>query len=125
MLTRVEAEPWRNLASSILAQAVVEFITDADPPIKQAPRAVVFLFTGQAEWLIDALDQDPDVLRKDWLNKRKEYQRLLRNGNKVAYDEWVSMYFRSYPTFAWRWREKWGVDEEDDLHAEADPGDHN
>lgn len=110
MLTRAEVQPWRDLAAVILAHAVIEFITDSDPPVPDAPRAVVFLYTSASDWLLDALDIDMKTARKNWLAKRKEFPDLLKHGGEEEYMAWVDEYFRGQTRF-YRW---WEMEREED-----------
>lgn len=104
MLTRAEVQPWRDLAAGILGHAILEFITDSEPPCPDVMSAAVFLYTGASDWLLDALDIDMKTARRDWLQKRKDFPRLLKQGTEEKYMAWVDNYFRGQTRF-YRWWE--------------------
>ncbi len=117
MLTRAEIQPWRNLAAGILGHAILEFVTDSDPPHPDAMRAVVFLYTGASDWLLDALDIDMQAARKDWLEKRKEFPRLLKYGSREEYLAWVDNYFSGQTRF-YKW---WEMERGELIDGDTEP----
>ena len=94
-LTEAEAQPWKELACSIITTAFVDYVV-GQPDSETFQTAARFFCSEFGELLIDGVGQDPVVVRDALDARREEAAALIAAGDYGEFRRWCRAHFPTH-----------------------------
>ena len=110
-LTEAEAQPWKELACSIITTAFVDYVV-GKPDSETFQTAARFFCSEFGELLIDGVGQDPVVVRDALDARREEAAALIAAGDYREFRRWCRAHFPTHNSVRDLWPKGEGDAEE-------------
>ena len=101
-LTEAEAQPWKELACSIVMAAFVDYVV-GQPDTESYQTAHKFFCSELGEDMINSIGQDPVVVRDALDARKEEAAALIAAGDYRGFRAWTLVHFPTYTSVRELW----------------------